>query len=214
MAGEIQTTAVITDLLPSLHADSVAHLTWWSQSDVIQWMDEACKKLTRAAQLFVERDTSIETAAGTPTYSLPSRHFATLHTSLGNSSLRPAAAIELEARDPGWQTTPGTPDHWYEDKLGTSTIGLAPVPTAAAVVPVICAMFPPDLDVAQLNTLLQAPAPLAGYLFYSVLAGAYGREGESEMPDLAAHARARVAMYEQICQQYWGKGSDDSGVQA
>lgn len=47
MAGEIQTTGVIDQLLPSLHADSRANLYFWSEADLIQWMDEALKGLAR-----------------------------------------------------------------------------------------------------------------------------------------------------------------------
>jgi hypothetical protein len=204
MAGEIDTQALLTALLPDLHADSFADLTFWTEDDLIQWTDEACKRLARVSMTFVERDTSITTAGGTAIYSLPSRQVATLHISLGISPLRPAAVIDLEARDESFQSTPGTPDHWYEDDIMLGTVGLVPVPTAAAALPTICAVYPPDVDVAQDNTLVQAPAPLAGYLAFSVLAKAYGEEGESEQPELAKHCRARVQMYEQICQQYYG----------
>jgi hypothetical protein len=155
--------------------------------------------------VFVERDTSITTASGTATYALPERQDATLYVSFGTAPLRPAAMVELEMRDPNFQTTPGTPDHWYEDGQGWN-VGLSPVPTAAASLPLIMTAWPPALDSAQANTLVQAPAPLAGYLTMSVLAKAYGREGESEMPDVAQHCQARCEMYEQIFAKYYGAG--------
>ena len=206
MAGEIDTQAVISDLLPSLHSDSRAHLNFWTESDLIRWIDETVKRLARKAMIFVERDTSTTTAAGTATYPLPTRHLATLHASYGTTPLRPAAMVELEARDDAFQTTTRTPDHWYEDKLGPGTIGLAPVPPDIVNLPIVMSCVPPDVDVAKSNTLLQAPAPLKGYLAFSVLAAAYGEEGESEQPDLAQHCRARIQMYDQILQQYYGPG--------
>jgi hypothetical protein len=119
--------------------------------------------------------------------------------------------IELESRDPAFQTTPATadapPDHWYEDDIGITAVGIAPVPATAVALPMICSMYPPDIDVGGLNVLLQAPAPVAGYLAFFVLAKAYGREGESENPDLAQHCAARVKMYEQIFEKYYGKGT-------
>ena len=205
MAGEIDTTQVITDLLPSLHADSTAHLTFWSLSDLINWMDEGLKRLARVCGVFVERDTSITTANATATYALPERHDTTLYVSYGTTPLRPAAMIELEMRDTAFQTTPGTPDHWYEDGQGWN-IGLSPVPTAAVSLPLVMACWPPALDTGQMNTLVQAPAPLAGYLSMYTLSKAYGREGESEMPDVAQHCAARCAMYEQIFEKYYGAG--------
>jgi hypothetical protein len=205
MAGEINTTAVIAGLLPALHADSVANLTFWSQADLVNWMDEGLKRLARVAGVFVERDTSITTANGTATYALPERQDTTLYVSLGTAPLRPASMLELEMRDSGFQSTPGTPDHWYEDGQGWN-IGLSPVPTGAATVAMIMAAWPPTLDTGQVNTLVQAPAPLAGYLTMYTLAKAYGREGESEMPDVARHCAGRCEMYEQIFQKYYGAG--------
>jgi len=207
MAGEIDTTQVVTELLPSLHSDSRANLTFWSEADLIQWMDESVKRLSRKTMTFVERDASIVTAGGTATYPLPTREVVPLHVSYDSVPLRPAAMIEMEARDPAFQVTEGTPDHWYADRLGMATVGLAPVPNDAKTLAVIGIMLPPELDAGKSNTLLQAPAPLKGYLAFSVLASAYGREGESEMPDLAQHARARVQMYEDILTQYYGRGS-------
>lgn len=205
MAGEIDTTAVITALLPALHADSTADLMFWALTDLIEWMDEGLKRLARVAGVFVERDTSITTVPGTAAYPLPERQDATLHVSYGTAPLRPASMIELEMRDPGFMTTTGAPDHWYEDGQGWN-VGLCPVPAAAVNVPLIMTAWPPALDAGQLNTLVQAPAPLAGYLSMYTLAKAYGKEGESEMPDVAQHCAARCQMYEQIFGKYYGPG--------
>jgi hypothetical protein len=206
MAGEIQTTAVLDQLLPDLHSDSYANLTFWTQAQLINFMDEAAKQLSRNTMLFVERDTSKTTANATGTYALPSRHNATLHVSYGSTPLRPGTTIEMEARDPAWQTTPGTPDHWYEDDMNVTSIALAPVPTSASPLPMICSMYPPDLDTGQVNTLLQAPAPVAIYLSYYVLARCYGKESESEESDVSQHAAAKVALLEQVFAHLWGEG--------
>jgi|SRR5215467_5014158 len=204
MAGEINTTAVLDNLLPDLHADSYANLTFWTQAQLIAFEDQAAKQLSRAAMLFVERDTSKTTINGTRTYSLPARHNATIHVSYATVPLRPATTIEMEARDEEFETTAGPPDHWYEDNLDSTLIGLAPVPDSAASLPMVCSVYPPDLD--GINTLLQAPAPVAIYLTYFVLAKAYGKESETEEPDLAQHAAANVALFEQLFLHYYGEG--------
>jgi hypothetical protein len=206
MAGEINTTSVLDQLLPDLHSDSYGNLTFWTQAQLINFLDEGAKKLSRATMLFVERDTSKTTANGTGTYSLPLRHNDTIHVSYGATPLRPATTIELEARDQGYRTTPGNPDHWYEDDMDVTAIALAPVPTAAVSLPMICSMYPPDLDTGQLNTLLQAPAPVGIYLSYFVLARCYGKESESEIQDLSQHAEAKVALLEQVFAHLWGEG--------
>ena len=206
MTGDIDTTEVIDSLLPALHTDTRANLYWWTEADLIQWMDEALKRLARQAAVFVERSTDLVSSAGTAIYDLPERHEATLHVSYVTTPLRPAGTIDLEGRDPAYQTVPGTPDHWYEGLQGDFTIGLTPVPVESGdAIPLICAMYPPDLDIAKVNTLVTAPYPLKGYLSLSVLAEAYAREGEMEMQDLAQHCRARAGMYEQMFAQYYGK---------
>lgn len=202
----IDTNQILDALLPDLHADSYANLTFWAKPQLVQYLDDAAKQLSRNSLLFVERSTIQSTVAATATYPLPLRHNATLHISFDTTPLRPATTIELEARNPAFQTTPGNPDHWYEDDLSITSVALAPVPTTAAPLPMICAMYPPDLDTGQVNTLLQAPAPAAIHLSYFVLAKAYGSESETEEPDLANHAGAMVAMLEQVFAHLWGEG--------
>jgi hypothetical protein len=205
VAGEINTVNVIAQLLPMLHSDSVADLVFWSQSDLIDWMDEGLKRLARVAGWNVERDASITTANGTAAYALPARQEATLYVSLGNTPLRPASMIELEARNSAFQSTPGTPDHWYEDGQGAN-VAVSPVPTTAVALPLIISAWPVALDAAQVNTLVQAPAAFAGYLTFYTLQQAYAREGESEMPDVAEHCASRCQMYESLFSHYFGKG--------
>src|SRR3954468_16639166 len=76
--GNLDTTQVIDELLPSLHAGSRADLTTWAETDLIEWADEGLQNLARAACVFVGRWVSIVTVPGTPTYSLPPQHIATL----------------------------------------------------------------------------------------------------------------------------------------
>lgn len=205
--GSLDTTQVIDDLLPSLHAGSRADLVFWSGGDLIQWMDEALKRLSRVACVFVGRSADILSVASQAAYSLPDRHVATLHMSYLATPMRPAGTLELEMRDPAYQTTAGTPDHWYQDLQGGATFGVAPVPdTSDDAMPIIYEGYPETLDAGQQNTLVAAPPPLKGYLAMCVLEQAYGREGELEMPDVAAHCRARREMYESIFAGYYGMG--------
>lgn len=204
--GGIDADQVVDELLPSLHAASAADadLSFWTRNDLIQWMDEGLKRLARKAAVFIGRQASILSVPGTATYAHPLQHISTLHVSFGSTSLRPAAVIEIEARDPNFVTTPGTPDHWYENLLGQDAIGLTPVPDSEESIPQIYEGWPTALAADQ--TKAAAPAPVKGYLAMYVLAEAYGREGEMEMPDVAQHCKARVEFYEQIFQRYYGEG--------
>lgn len=207
-AGNLDTTQVIDNILPDLHAASRAELTFWDPAELIRYMDEAVKRLSRTAGVFVGRNTDTVTVAGQAAYPLPVSHIATLHVSLGATSIRPANMLELEARNPSFQTDQGTPDSWYEDLLGGASVALAPIPdTSAVTVPLVYGGFPPELDGGAQNTFLSAPSPLKGYLAMCVLAEAYGQEGEMEAQDIAEHCRGRIGMYEQIFQGYYGGGT-------
>jgi hypothetical protein len=206
---------VITNLLPSLHAATRADLgPWadselpWTEADLIQWMDEALKRLAGLVALFVSRDTSLRTVAGLSTYALPANHVATLHVSVDGVPLRPGNMAELEAREPTFRALAGTPDHWYEDLIGTATMDLTPVPTVAGkTLAIVYAGWPDALDVAKTQVLVAAPAPVKGYLALAVLKEAYGRESDMEMPDVSAHSKARMDLFEQIWISYYGVAS-------
>ncbi len=167
-------------------------------------MDEALKRLARLVCVFVGRQADSLTVPGTASYALPTQHIATLHVSYGTTPLAPANMLELEARDPAFLTTPGTPDHWYEDLIGLATVALSPVPDAEQAYPVIYVGWPDTLDAGRQQTLVAAPPPLKGYLAMAVLNRAYSTEGEMESQDIAAHCKSRMDLFEQAFQSYYG----------
>ncbi len=202
-AGGIDIAQVIDEALWSLHAASRADLVFWTETGLIQWLDEAVKRLASIAGVFIGRSVTL-TAPGSATSALPLQHIATLHVTVDGVSIRPANTMELEARDTAYQTTQGTPDAWYEDLLGAGVLGLAPVPDSELPLAEIYEGWPTALDAGQ--TMVAAPAPFKGYLAMCLLAEAYGTEGELEAPDIAAHCRGRVAMYHELMQSYYGVG--------
>jgi hypothetical protein len=203
-AGGVDVTQVIDQALWDLHAASRADLVFWTEAQLIQWLDEAVKRLSAIACVFVGRSVTL-TVASQAAYTHPSQHVSTLHVSLGTTALRPAATLELEAKDPAYQTTEGTPTHWYEDLLGVGSLALAPVPDESDVnLARIYEGWPDALDVQQ--TVVAAPGPLKGYLGMCLLAEAYGIEGEMESPDIAAHCRGRLDLYHALLQHYYGAG--------
>lgn len=215
--GSLDTTQVIDGILWTLHAGSRDDLVFWTEGDLIQWMDEAVKRLSRVACVFVGRDTSITSRNGEATYTLPDRHIATLHVSYNSASggtltpLRPAGTMELEALDDDYQTNPvgsgDVPKRWYEDLLGSTTIGVAPLPdTDDDPIPVIYEGYPDTLDAGKQNRFISAPPPVKGYLAMCVLEAAYTRESEIESVDIAAHCKARREMYEAAFVSYYGAG--------
>lgn len=203
-AGGVDIGQVLDEALWSLHAGSRADLTFWTEAQLIQFLDYAVRRLATIAGVFIGRDDSGRTVAGTATLALPIDHISTLHVTVNGESLRGASTMELEARDEAYLTTQGPPDAWYEDLLGNGVLGLAPVPDDIYVVAEIYVGWQPQLDLQQ--SMVSGPPPLKGYLAMCLLAEAYGKEGEAEMPDVAAHCRGRMEMYHQMFQTYYGAG--------
>ena len=202
----IDTSAVIDGVLPDLHADSRSDLAFWTFADLVGYEDEALKRLARLMGIFVNRTVIATTTPAQASYTLPLQHVATLHVSYDTTPLRPGNMSELESRDPDFRTVLGTPDHWYEDLVGSPAIAVTPVPEFSTSLAAVYTAWPPDLDAAESNHTLAAPAPLKSYLAMAVIAAAYSEEGESEMPDIAQHCKGRMAMVEQALAGYYGRG--------
>lgn len=201
----IDTDQVIDEALPALHAGSRAELEFWTVGNLIEWLDEGVKRLAVKAGVFITRATTL-TVATQAAYASPPRHCSTIHVSVGSTPLRPSGTIEMEARNPSYQTTPGTPAYWYQDLQGMDVIALTPVPDSEQTLAEIYEAWPETLDAGGQTTSVPGPAPLKGYLTMHLLAEAYGREGEIESPDIAAHCRGMVAMYDQMFKGYYGAG--------
>ena len=96
----IDVAVTVTELLPALNADSVEDLTFWTETDLYSYADEAAQRLARTAAAFV-RDSRITTPALTAIPN-PSSALVLVHVACDGRSLRPATANEIEALDAGW----------------------------------------------------------------------------------------------------------------
>jgi len=193
---------LLADLYPMLGAQSEADLVFWDQAELYRLFDESAKRLAAIAGLFVERDNSLASAAGTRTYTLPARHVSTIQVTLGAVVLRAATVGELEARDTAWRTGSGTPTRWYADGEGLAAIALYKVPTGVAILHIIEHEFP--TTIAAATPTLSAPSPVGDYFTLRALGEARGRESDGAMPEVAAHCRERARLYEEMFKAYWG----------
>lgn len=204
----VDITQVLIEAYWTLHANSAADLTWWTEAELIEYLDDAVRRLSALACVFVGRVATTVTVASQAGYALPARHISTLHVSLATTPLRPANAADLDARNENYLTEVGTPDHWFENLVGMATVGLTPVPDTSDVpIPIIYNGYPDILDAGKQNTNVPAPPPLKGYLAMYLLAEAYGKEGEAEATDIAAHCRGRMGMYREMMITYYGPGA-------
>jgi hypothetical protein len=202
----IQRSAIVGYLLPALHAASTSaeDLAPWTECELIQWLDEAIKKLARTAAVFAGRDIDGATVAEQQVYSLPTRHVSTLHVSYDQRPLRPANTAEIAARDSRWQTRIEAPARWFADSLGMGQYGLAPIPEIAKALWVIYHGWPRTIDCAGAHATVPLPWALEPYLELEVIAQAYGREGDGHAPDIAQAARQMAGLYEALAVEYWG----------
>jgi len=202
----VTTTVMISNSLPALHAADVADLTFWTNTELVEWIDENVKKLAKLAKVFVVRSTSTATVVGTATYTLPTRHVSTLQVSYNDLPVHASASSDLEMLDRFYTLTRGTSKKWYEDKLGASPsakkIGLYPVPDAAVTVGIIHAEYPATLTSGD---TLDVPTPIADYIECCMIRDAFAKEGDCQLPEIVQHLDQRAKLYEQVFQSYWGE---------
>ena len=202
----IDQSVILGYCLALLHSDTLANLVWWSQCELIQWLDASVKKLARSCGLFVGRSVSdIATVNGTQTYTLPGQFVSMLHVSYNGTPLRPTSTGELAARDSAWLTRAADPPlRWFTDTLGLAAVGLAPIPTQAKALWLIYAGWPQTVDCALDHTTIPLPWPLEPLLELEIVASAYEKEGDAFAPDIAKAARGIAGLYTKVALEYWG----------
>jgi len=193
---------LLDELYPLLGAGGAADLDFWTETQLLAWINAGLARLARSAALFVKRDTSISVEAGTAQYSLATSHLSTLHVSLAGLLLRPASAAELEALSATWQATTGTPTrYWQASGLGMDAIGLHPKPIAGGTLAVIEHELP---DTVAAGGSLPLPDPVADYAFFYALAEARAIESDGAMPETAETCRQLCGLIEGMARDYWG----------
>ncbi len=206
-ASPVNLGTVLGELWPALNATGANDAVWWTEADLLTWMDEAAKRFARKTGAFVKRDTSIDTTINVAAYSLPSDHLATVQADLGGRMLAARNVQELEARDSAWPATTGKPEAFLEDTQGLQEITLYKKPTADyANLPLglVERFIPPTI--AADSAFIVAPQVLREYFFLHALAEARGvPETNASMPEIEQWARGLAGMIEQAASQYWGK---------
>lgn len=207
----LDVAAALLDVIYRLGFAAQSELTstsWVTAAELYQWSDEAAKKLSYDAGVFIEYDQSIAVTIGTAVYNLPGTHVFTLMAALLYSTslqlLRITAVRDLWALDATWETTTGNPVRASMDAGAVGTVTLYPEPIANATLGQICQEFPPA--VAQGSSTLPLPTVLQDYFGYSMLAAARGKESEAAMPEMASHFAERCRLYEQLIEHLWGPG--------
>ena len=202
----------VTNLETLLNSSTPANLVEWTESELYEYFDEAAKRLTRRFNVFVERDTTTTIELGTPSYSVPAGHVATIHVSVGVTdpipdfvALYPSTVGELEALDADWVDSTGTSDTWLHD-LGTQTTRLYASPDETVSGQSLAVIFNgyPETITVESAVIESMPPVLQCYFLWHGLAEARRRESDMAMPEVAAHFDERMKLVEKVIEQYWG----------
>ena len=190
-------------------ADMARADRWVTLAELYQFADDAAKFLSRASAAFLTYDSSIGVTAGEPEYALPAGWVWTegawlLYAGLPLQQLRLSSVGQLFALDANWNTTTGNPLRLSLDAGPVGWCVLYPSPVAGAVLAEVLQVFP--ATVAAGASALPLSAVLQDYFTDAALAGARAKESDSAMPDVAAHCRERMALYEAVIGHLWGDG--------
>ena len=182
---------------------------WVTIAELYQFGDDAAKLLARISSLFLTYDASIDVLAATSAYALPAKHVFTesawlLYDGLPLQFLRLSTVGQLFALDANWPTTTGDPSRLSLDAGGVGTGTVYPVPISNATLAEVLQVFPPDV-LAGTSSLPVSPI-LQDYFTDAVMAGARSKESDSAMPEVAAHLKERMHLYEVVIQHLFGSG--------
>jgi hypothetical protein len=192
---------LLNELYPLLGASSASDLVHWTDAELLQWANDGLKRLARRTGVFVERGT-VSVSSGTAAYTLPTRHLSSIHVSLDAAHLRPSTVAELEALSTTWITDSDTPDRYVQNQgTGVEAIRLYAEPDAGGTLAVVHHQYPAEVTAAG---SLPLPEPVADYLFFYGLGEARRKESDGAMPEVSELSDGLLALYEQVCQSYWG----------
>lgn len=201
-------SAIQANLIPTLHADSLANLTAAAQADLYRSFNAALRALGKLS-IFARADAALTITAATPTVTLPTRHIQTLYaaTRQGADPWEPMAHVaraQLEALDAQWSsaTTAEAPELYLEELEGHATMRVYPTPDASAGLTLVYLERPADVSVG--SPTFTAPSVIEDYLYYYALRDARSKNADEAMPDVAAFCSERLAMLEQAFTTYWG----------
>jgi len=194
----------ISQTVPVLHGHVAADLVFWSQDELLRWLDDRVKHLaTKGA--FVVRNT-VALVNGTASYDQPDRTLSVIHVAHNHKPLKASSSNELEALTPTFDTTTGDAlERWYADN---TSISFQPVPNAVAVAAastaeVITHEYPATVDGVE---AVDIPVPLVVLDMFAVevIAEAYRREGDSQLPEAAQQLDKLAGLYQSAVEQLWG----------
>lgn len=188
-------------------ADAAVDDRWVTIPELYQFGDDAVKLLARTSSLFLTYDASVAITGGTSTYATPASHIFTEGAWLSGPPvqlLRLSTVGQLFALDANWPAAAGIPSRLSLDAAGVGFEVLYPSPLAAGTLAGILEICPPTVTSAA--STIPVSSIFQDYFSYAMLAGALGKESDSARPEIAAHAKERLALYGAVIEHLFGAG--------
>jgi hypothetical protein len=182
---------------------------WVTIDDLYSYVDEEARRLAYSLGLFMAYDASVAVAAGTPSLPLPSHHVFTVFAWLVYPdaplrALRLTGVAQLFALDAQWAIAEGPPARLSLDAAEAGTAVLYPSPVVPAVLAQVRQESP--APVREGASALPLSPVMQDWMSYAMLAQALDHESDHMRPEVAAHCRERMKLYEKIAESYWGPG--------
>jgi hypothetical protein len=189
-------------------AELATNALWLTTTELYQFGDDACKRLSHSAGVFFVVDTSINVVAGTASYALPAAHVFTVMAWMVYAGqpvlvLRMTSVGALFALDANWATTIGDARRISLDAAPVGNATLYPIPIAAGTLAQVCQIFTAVANGSSTVPLCQL---MQDYFSYALLAAALGKESDFAKPEVAMHCGERMKLYEAVAAHLWGKG--------
>jgi hypothetical protein len=191
-----------SELYGLLAASGSSDLVFWTDTELLEWINEGLARLARRIGVFVERDATTSVVGGTASYTLPTPHLSTIHVSLGTARLRPINVSEVEALSSTWLADAGTPTRYLQDGAGVANIRLYKKSITSGTLAIVEHELP---DTVTATTELPLPDLASDYLTFFTLGEARRRESDAAMPEIAQFCESICGLYEQVFRSYWGE---------
>lgn len=186
----------------SLAAESVAMLTFWSEAELYDYMNEYAQEKARECALLVER----RSAASATVVSLHARAASLLMVSYGNYELSVRSQQEMDAMRRDWKTV-ADPDgrvlRFIPDSDGPRSVRLWPVPPGTQQVWMVERLTPPDATPAAPQ--IDLPAAAGDAMELAALGAARAREGKGQAVDIAEACDEVRAILDLALEDYYGR---------
>jgi hypothetical protein len=182
---------------------------WVTIAELYQFGDDAAKFLARISSIYLTYDASVAVVAATAAYPLPASQVFTegawlLYAGSPLQLLRLTTVGQLFALDANWPTTSGNPVRLSLDAAGTGNGVLYPVPLSNSTLVQVMQAVP--ATVAAGASGLPVSPVLQDYFTYCLLGAALGKESDSAKPEVAAHCKERMKLYQAVITHLFGGG--------